>query len=24
VVWKKVDGVWKISADIFNTNLPAQ
>ena len=24
VVWKKVDGVWKVAADIFNTNLPAQ
>jgi len=22
VVWKKVDGMWKVSADIFNTNLP--
>ncbi len=24
VVWKKVDGVWKVVADIFNTNQPAQ
>ncbi len=24
VVWKKVDGSWKVAADIFNTNLPAQ
>ncbi len=24
VVWKKVGGAWKVSADIFNTNLPAQ
>jgi len=24
VVWKKVDGVWKVAADIFNTNLPAK
>ncbi len=24
VVWKKVGGVWKVAADIFNTNLPAQ
>ncbi len=24
VVWKKVDGAWKVTADIFNTNLPAQ
>ena len=24
VVWQKVDGVWKVAADIFNTNLPAQ
>ena len=24
IVWQKVDGVWKITADIFNTNLPAQ
>ncbi len=24
VVWKKVDGQWKVAADIFNTNLPAQ
>ena len=24
VVWKKVGGAWKIAADIFNTNLPAQ
>ena len=24
IVWKKVDGAWKISADIFNTNLPAE
>lgn len=23
VVWKKVDGTWKVAADIFNTNLPA-
>lgn len=23
VVWKKVDGAWKVAADIFNTNLPA-
>jgi ketosteroid isomerase-like protein len=24
VVWKKVGGSWKVAADIFNTNLPAQ
>ena len=24
VVWKKEGGVWKVAADIFNTNLPAQ
>ncbi len=24
VVWKKVGGTWKVTADIFNTNLPAQ
>ena len=24
IVWKKVDGAWKVAADIFNTNLPAQ
>jgi len=24
VVWKRVDGAWKIAADILNTNLPAQ
>jgi ketosteroid isomerase-like protein len=24
VVWKKLDGSWKVAADIFNTNLPAQ
>ena len=24
VVWKKVGGVWKVAADIFNTNLPPQ
>ena len=24
VVWKKVDGAWKVAADIFNSNLPAQ
>jgi ketosteroid isomerase-like protein len=24
VVWKKVDGAWKVSADIFNTNLPTE
>ncbi len=24
VVWKKVGGAWKVAADIFNTNLPAQ
>lgn len=24
VVWKKVGGVWKVAADILNTNLPAQ
>ena len=24
VVWKKVGGIWKVSADIFNTNLPAE
>ena len=24
VVWKKLDGSWKVTADIFNTNLPAQ
>lgn len=24
VVWKKVDGAWKVAADIFNTNLPAE
>ena len=22
VVWKNVDGAWKVAADIFNTNLP--
>ena len=24
IVWKKVGGAWKIAADIFNTNLPAE
>ncbi len=24
VVWKKVGGAWKVAADIFNTNLPAE
>ncbi len=24
VVWKKVSGAWKVLADIFNSNLPAQ
>ncbi len=24
VVWKKVEGEWKVAADIFNSNLPAQ
>ena len=24
VVWRKVDGAWKVAADIFNSNLPAQ
>ena len=24
VVWQKVDGIWKVSADIFNSNLPAE
>ena len=24
VVWKRVDGAWKVAADILNTNLPAQ
>ncbi len=24
VVWKKVGGAWKVAADMFNTNLPAQ
>jgi uncharacterized protein (TIGR02246 family) len=24
VVWKKENGAWKILADIFNSNLPAQ
>ena len=24
IVWKKVDGVWRVAADIFNTNLPAE
>jgi len=24
VVWKKVNGAWKVAADIFNSNLPAQ
>ena len=24
VVWQKVGGVWKVAADIFNTNMPAQ
>ena len=24
VVWKRVDGAWKVAADIFNTNLPAE
>ena len=23
VVWRKIDGEWKIAADIFNTDLPA-
>ena len=23
VVWKKVDGTWKVAADIYNTDLPA-
>ena len=22
VVWKKIDGTWKVAADIFNTDLP--
>ena len=24
VVWKKVGGAWKVAADIFNTDLPAE
>lgn len=24
LVWKKVNGAWKVLADIFNSNLPAQ
>ncbi len=24
VVWKKVGGAWKVAADIFNSNLPAE
>ena len=24
VVWKRVDGEWKVAADIFNSNLPAE
>lgn len=24
VVWKRIDGAWRVAADIFNTNLPAQ
>ena len=24
VVWKKIGGTWKVTADIFNTNLPAK
>ncbi len=24
VVWQRVDGAWRVAADIFNTNLPAQ
>ena len=24
VVWKRIDGAWRVSADIFNTNTPAQ
>jgi len=24
VVWKKVDGQWRVAADIFNSSLPAQ
>lgn len=24
VVWQKVDGEWKVVADMFNSNLPAQ
>lgn len=24
VVWRKVDGTWKVAADIFNSNLPAR
>ena len=23
-VWRKVDGAWKVVAEMFNTNLPAQ
>ena len=23
VVWRKIDGEWKVAADIFNTDLPA-
>jgi hypothetical protein len=22
VAWKKVDGAWKVAADIFNSNVP--
>ncbi len=24
IVWKNVGGAWKVAADIFNTNLPAE
>ena len=24
VVWKKVGGTWKVAADMFNSNLPAE
>lgn len=24
VAWRKVDGIWQVGADIFNTNGPAQ